>query len=155
MTEKARAVGINHVSIEVGNINEAIAFYGSLMHINHGPLSEKEGSIELGDQFIAFTCGYGEKAHKPGHFGFVVDDREKVREALRQFNIEPLPGRFFGFLDPWGNHIEVISYENIKYTKSQGILNGMGLADLSKNKRAQRESVEQEHSMPLPSQKTL
>ncbi|QXF32986.1 extradiol dioxygenase [Photorhabdus luminescens] len=151
MTEKARAVGINHVSIEVGNINEAVAFYGALMRIKPGLLSETEGSIELGDQFVAFTCSQGEQAHKPGHFGFVVDDKEKVREVLKQFNIEPLPGRFFGFLDPWGNHIEVVSYENIKFTKSPGVLNGMGLADLKKNDRAQRELEEQGYSEPLSS----
>ncbi|MCE1782006.1 hypothetical protein LWT85_24800 [Enterobacter hormaechei] len=71
--------------------------------------------------------------------------------ALKQFDIEPLPGRFFGFLDPWGNHIEVVSYENIKFTKSPGVLNGMGLADLKKNDRAQRELEEQGYSEPLSS----
>ncbi len=135
---KARAVGINHVSIEVSDINAAIEFYGTLMAIEPRRLSEKEGSIEMGDQFLAFTKGDTPGERKPSHFGFVVDDKEKVREALKLVNIEPLPGRFLGFIDPWGNHVEVVNYQNIKFSKTDNVLKGMGLGDLEKNDNAKK-----------------
>ncbi|MGI5308213.1 VOC family protein [Rheinheimera sp. WS51] len=137
---KARAVGINHVSISVGDIKAAVEFYGKLLSIKIGPLCAEEGSIEMGDQFLAFTKS-GETDRKLGHFGFVVDDREKVREALKTVGIEPLPGRFLGFIDPWGNHIEVVSYENIKFSKTDNVLKGMGLGDLEKNENAKKSLV--------------
>lgn len=134
---KARAVGINHVSISVSNIEAALEFYGKLLSIKVGPMSEEEGSIEMGDQFLAFTKS-DDTTRKPGHFGFVVDDREKVREALKTVDIEPLPGGFLGFIDPWGNHIEVVSYENIKFSKTDNVLKGMALVDLKKNENAKK-----------------
>lgn len=141
MNNKARAVGINHVSISVDNIEAAIEFYRKILSIKVGPLSADEGSIEMGDQFLAFTKS-NDTQRKPGHFGFVVDDREKVREALKAVGIVPLPGRFLGFIDPWGNHIEVVSYENIKFSKTHNVLKGMGLDDLEKNDKAKKSLID-------------
>lgn len=141
---KARVVGINHVSIEVGDIQAAVEFYGQIFAIEMGSLSDNNGSMVLGDQFIALTKGDGGPYSKPGHFGVVVDDKEKVREALKHYGIEPLPGRFLGFLDPWGNHIEIPGYENIMFSKTDGVLRGMGLTYLKKNERAKKELADKQ-----------
>jgi lactoylglutathione lyase len=129
----ARAVGINHVSLEVGHIGEAVAFYSQLMTFEVDDLDEDRCSLELGDQFIALTRGRTQGRDDDRHFGLVVDDKEKVRQRLVELGIPLLPGRFLGFLDPWGNHIEIVGYGSIRYTKSQAVLADMGLSDLRKN----------------------
>lgn len=142
MLGKARSIGINHVSIEVGSIQEALDFYGSIFEIKQGHTTETESSIELGDQFLAFTVGQSINKDKPNHFGLVVDDKELVSEQLKLLGIEPLPTRFFGFLDPWGNHIEVINYENVMFTKPPDIMKALSLDDVEKNQRAISEMIE-------------
>jgi hypothetical protein len=72
----------------------------------------------------------------------VVDDKEAVRQALAAAGIEPLPGRFLDFLDPWGNRIEIIGYTNIQFTKAPHVLRGMGLSHLEKNADAIKELSE-------------
>ena len=129
----ARAVGVNHVSLEVGHIGEAIAFYGQLMTFEVDDLEEERCSLELGDQFIALTKGRTQGRDDDRHFGLVVDDKEKVRARLVELGIPLLPGRFLGFLDPWGNHVEIVGYGNIRFTKSPAVLADMGLSDLRKN----------------------
>ena len=142
--KKARAVGINHVSIEVGNIKEAIDFYTKIFDIEIGRVSDIEGSLNLGDQFIAFTKKdiNNQDTRKPNHFGFVVDDKDKISKSLEELEINPLPGRFLGFLDPWGNHIEIINYDNIRFSKTDKILKSMSLGDLKKNERALKDLEE-------------
>lgn len=129
----ARAVGINHVSIEVGNITEAVAFYTSIISVEVDDLEEDRCSLELGDQFIALTKGRTQEGDGDRHFGLVVDDKEKVRARLVELGIPLLPGRFLGFLDPWGNHVEIVGYGNIRFAKTPGVLEDMGLTDLRKN----------------------
>jgi lactoylglutathione lyase len=116
--KKARAVGLNHVALEVGNIDEALAFYGQLFDFKIRGRSETAAFIDLGDQFLALQQGRTQPADDGRHFGLVVDDRDAVRRALANVDIEPLPGRFLDFLDPWGNRIEIIAYENIQFTKA-------------------------------------
>lgn len=128
----ARAVGINHVSLEVGDIKEAIAFYSQLMSFEVDDLEEDRCSLELGDQFIALTKGRVQEADGDRHFGLVVDDKEKVRTRLVELGIPLLPGRFLGFIDPWGNHIEIVGYGNIRFAKTPDILESMGMSDLRK-----------------------
>jgi lactoylglutathione lyase len=140
--KKARAVGLNHVAIEVGDIDEALAFYGRLFVLELRGRSDTDAFIDLGDQFLALQKGRTQAADHSRHFGLVVDDREAVRGALVEAGIEPLPGRFLDFLDPWGNRIEIIAYENIQFTKASHVLRGMGLAELSKNEKAIRELSE-------------
>lgn len=129
----ARAVGINHVSIEVGNITEAVAFYTSIISVEVDDLEEDRCSLELGDQFIALTKGRTQEGDGDRHFGLVVDDKEKVRARLVELGIPLLPGRFLGFLDPWGNHVEIVGYGNIRFAKTPGVLEDMGLTDLRKH----------------------
>ena len=95
--------------------------------------------IDLGDQFLALQKGRTQSADDGRHFGLVVDDKEAVRKAMAVAGIKPLPGPFLDFLDPWGNRIEIVSYENVQFTKAPNVLRGMGLARLSKNEQAIKE----------------
>ena len=134
--KKARAVGFNHVAIEVGDIEEALAFYGSLFDFELRGKSETMAFIDLGDQFLALQRGRSQAADDGRHFGIVVDDKETVRQALAAAGVEALPGRFLDFQDPWGNRIEIVGYDNIQFTKAPNVLRGMGLAHLTKNEKA-------------------
>jgi hypothetical protein len=95
--------------------------------------------IDLGDQFLALQKGRTQPADEGRHLGLVVDDKDAVRKALGDAGIEPLPGPFLDFLDPWGNRIEIVTYENIQFTKAPNVLRGMGLAHLGKNETAIKE----------------
>jgi lactoylglutathione lyase len=136
---KARAVGFNHVAIEVGDIEEALALYGRLFDFKLRGKSEDAAFIDLGDQFLALQKGRRQAADDGRHFGLVVDDKDAVRNALAEAGVKPLPGRFLNFLDPWGNRIEITGYDNIQFTKAPNVLRGKGLTQLSKNKQAIKE----------------
>lgn len=140
--KKARAVGFNHVALEVGDIDEALAFYGRLFDFVLRSKSETSAFIDLGDQFLALQQGRRQAPDDERHFGLVVDDKEAVRYALVEAGVEPLPGRFLDFLDPWGNRIEIIGYTNIQFTKAPHVLRGMGLDHLKKNADAVKELTE-------------
>ena len=138
MTEanKARAVGVNHVALEVGDIDEALAFYGRLFEFKLRGKSKNAAFIDLGDQFLALQKGRRQPSDDGRHFGLVVDDKEAVGKALAAAGVNVLPGRFLDFLDPWGNRVEIVSYENIQFTKAPNVLRGMGLSHLPKNENA-------------------
>lgn len=137
--KKARAVGFNHVAIEVGDIDEALAFYGRLFAFKLRSKSRSSAFIDLGDQFLALQRGRARSPDGGRHLGLVVDDKDAVRRALADAGVEPLPGRFLDFRDPWGNRIEIVGYENIQFTKAPNVLRGMGLVHLTKNKNATKE----------------
>ena len=139
---KARAVGLNHVALEVGDIDEALAFYGRLFDFGLRGKSDTAAFIDLGDQFLALQKGREQAADDGRHFGLVVDDKEALRSALAAAGVKVLSGRFLDFLDPWGNRIEIIAYDNVQFTKAPHVLRGMGLERLSKNRRAIRELAE-------------
>ncbi|MDH3242652.1 MAG: VOC family protein [Alphaproteobacteria bacterium] len=144
MTEgrKARAVGFNHVALEVGDIDEALAFYGRLLDFELRSKSDTAAFIGLGDQFINFSKGRRQAPDDARHLGLVVDDKEAVRARLEALGVEILPGRFLDFLDPWGNRIEIVGYQNIQFTKAPHVLRGMGLAHLEKSQAALDELAE-------------
>ena len=139
---KARAVGFNHVALEVGDIEEALAFYRQLFSFELRSKSDEDAFIDLGDQFIALQKGRKQPADDGRHFGLVVDDKEAVRKALAEAGVKTLPGPFLDFMDPWGNRIEIIGYANIQFTKAAHVLRGMGLAHLKKNDVAIKELAE-------------
>ena len=139
---KARAVGLNHIALEVGDIEEALAFYGRLFEFTLRGKSENAAFIDLGDQFIALQKGRKQPSDDGRHFGLVVDDKEAVRQALAAAGVKVLPGRFLDFLDPWGNRIEIVGYDNIQFTKAPHVLRGMGLAHLVKSPQAIKELAE-------------
>jgi lactoylglutathione lyase len=124
--KKARAVGFNHVALEVGDIEEALAFYGRLFDFELRGKSATSAFVDLGDQFLALQKGRTQPADDGRHFGLVVDDKDAVRKALTDAGIQPLPGPFLDFLDPWG----IVSYENVQFTKAPNVLRGMGLTHL-------------------------
>ena len=140
--KKARAVGVNHIALEVGDIDEALAFYGRLFDFKLRGKSEVAAFIDLGDQFLALQKGRRQPVDDGRHFGLVVDDKEAVRKALSAAGVTVLPGRFLDFLDPWGNRIEIVGYENIQFSKAANVLRGMGLSHLSKNSEAIKELTE-------------
>ena len=139
---KPRVVGFNHVALEVADIEEALAFYGRIFEFSLRGRMQKMAFIDLGDQFLALQKGRRQAPDDGRHFGLVVDDKEAVRRALTEAGIEPLPGRFLDFLDPWGNRIEIVSYDNVQFTKAPNVLRGMGLMNLSKKKQAIKELTE-------------
>ena len=136
---KARAVGFNHVALEVGDIDAALAFYGRLFEFTLRGRSDDSAFIDLGDQFLALQKGRTQPADDGRHFGLVVDDKEAVRAALKDLGVKVLPGRFLDFRDPWGNRIEIVGYDNIQFTKAAHVLRGMGLTHLAKNQAALKE----------------
>jgi lactoylglutathione lyase len=136
---KARAIGFNHVALEVGDIEAALAFYARLFDFELRGKDDASAFIDLGDQFLALQKGRTQPADDDRHFGLVVDDKEAVRRALTEAGVETLPGPFLDFLDPWGNRIEIIGYTNIQFTKAPNVLRGMGLAHLTKNEAAIKE----------------
>jgi predicted enzyme related to lactoylglutathione lyase len=138
-SKKARVVGFNHVALEVGDIEAALAFYGRIFDFKLRSKSATAAFIDLGDQFIAFQKGRTQPADDGRHFGLVVDDKEAVRAALVDAGVEALPGPFLDFLDPWGNRIEIVGYANVQFTKAPNVLRGMGLSHLSKNQAAIKE----------------
>jgi catechol 2,3-dioxygenase-like lactoylglutathione lyase family enzyme len=141
-TARARAIGVNHVALEVGDIEEALAFYGRLLEFKLRGKSQDAAFIDLGDQFLALQKGRKQPSDDGRHFGLVVDDKDAVRKALAAAGVKVLPGRFLDFLDPWGNRIEIVSYENIQFSKAPNVLRGVGLSHLSKNPEAVKELTE-------------
>ena len=139
---KARAVGFNHIALEVGDIDEALTFYGRLFDFTLRGRSDTAAFIDLGDQFLALQKGRTQGPDDGRHFGLVVDDKEAVRAALATAGIRTLPGRFLDFRDPWGNRVEIVGYDNIQFTKAPHVLRGMGLERLSKNDNAIKELTE-------------
>jgi lactoylglutathione lyase len=131
-----RLVGINHVALDVGDLEEAIEFWGSIFEL--GPIDREPGMafIDIGDQFIALSEGRDAPRDSSRHFGLVVDDKPAVREALERAGIEVSPGRRLNFRDPWGNLIQVVDYRDIQFTKTPEILTAMGFEDLGKRDAA-------------------
>ena len=138
-SSKARAIGFNHVALEVGDIDAALEFYGRLFEFTLRSRSATDAFIDLGDQFLALQKGRRQAPDDGRHFGLVVDDKQKVREALAAAGVHIVPGPFLDFLDPWGNRIEIVGYENIQFTKAEHVLRGMRLSHLRKNAAALKE----------------
>ena len=139
MGDKARMVGINHVALAVGNIEEALAFYGRLFEFSLRGRSEKMAFIDMGDQFIAMFEASPQPPDAERHFGLVVDDKEKVRRQLEGAGVKPLPGRGVEFKDPWGNRVQIVEYANIQFSKHPAVLDGMGCGGLHKSPAAMAE----------------
>jgi predicted enzyme related to lactoylglutathione lyase len=139
---KPRIVGLNHIALEVDDIEEALAFYGRLFTFELRGKSDSMAFIDLGDQFIALQKGRKQPTDDGRHFGLVVDDKEAARNALKAAGVTPLNGPFLDFRDPWGNRVEIVGYENIQFTKAPNILRGMGLTHLTKNENAKKELAE-------------
>ena len=135
----ARMVGINHVVLEVGDLDEALAFYGRLFDFELRGRVPGMAFVDMGDQFLVLAAGRTQPRDEKRHFGLVVDDREGVRRGLEAAGAEILPGRGLDFRDPWGNWVQVVQYEDIQFSKAPKVLAGMGLDGLEKSESALRE----------------
>jgi len=127
VSELPRLVGINHVALEVDDIDEALAFYGSVFTFTLRGRSAGMAFLDMGDQFLGLAAGRTQEPDSSRHLGLVVDDKEATRRALEQAGVQPLPGRGLDFLDPWGNLVQVVGYADIQFTKAPDVLRGMGL----------------------------
>jgi len=132
-------VGLNHVALEVGDLEEALEFYGRLFEMKLRGRGRGMVFVDAGDQFIALSEGTKERPDDHRHIGMVVDDKGAVRRVLKEMDVEIVPGRGLVFLDPWGNRWQVIEYSEIQFTKAPHILRGMGLGHLRKTENALEE----------------
>jgi len=137
-SRKPRLVGMNHIALEVGDVEEALAFYGRIFEFTLRGRSKNQAFIDMGDQFLALMQVKEPHKDKHRHFGVVVDDRSAVRALAEAAGAEMVAGPFLDFLDPWGNRVEVVDYADIQFTKASHVLRGMGLK-LDKNAKALRE----------------
>jgi lactoylglutathione lyase len=136
MSDKARLVGINHVALSVGNIDEALEFYGRIFDFSLRGRGDGMAFVDMGDQFIALFEARNQVPDAERHFGLVVDNKEKVREQLQSAGVKLLPGRGVEFRDPWGNRVQIVEYANIQFTKHRAVLDKMGFGDLHKTQEA-------------------
>ena len=135
---KARLAGINHVALEVGDIEEALAFYGQLFELSLRGRSRGMAFVDMGDQFLALSRGRSQPPDDHRHFGLVVDDKAATRRALEAAGVEILPGRGLDFRDPWGNLVQIVQYDEVQFTKTGGVLRSLGL-ELGKSDGARAE----------------
>jgi catechol 2,3-dioxygenase-like lactoylglutathione lyase family enzyme len=136
----ARLVGINHIALEVDDIDEAIAFYRRLLSFElRGRHGNKMAFLDAGDQFIALSAPRRQPPDEDRHFGLVVDDKRAVRAALTANGIEILPGRGLDFRDPSGNRVQIVQYDEIQFTKTPEALRAVGVEDGTKTPGAQAE----------------
>jgi lactoylglutathione lyase len=136
----ARLVGINHIALEVGDVDDALAWYGRFFEFElRGRAGPRMAFIDMGDQFIAVAAGRSQPADDDRHFGLVVDGKESVRAALREGGVAVQPSGSLDFDDPWGNHVQVVDYRDIQFTKTPGVLRAMKLDGLEKTEAARRE----------------
>jgi len=133
---RPRLVGLNHVALEVGDIDEALAWYGRIFEFTLRGRVGRMAFLDLGDQFVALSQGRTQEPDVARHVGFVVDDKEAARHALEEAGAELLPGRGLEVRDPWGNHLEIVGYPDIQFTKAEHVLRGMGLGKLEKSDAA-------------------
>ena len=142
MARPARLIGINHVALEVGDVDEALAFYGRLFQFELRGRVPGMAFVDMGDQFLALAQGRTQPRDDGRHFGLVVDDLQAVRDGLAQEGIEAIQtggGSGFDFYDPWGNRIEVVEYGEIQFERTPGVKRKLGIDALDKSESARRE----------------
>jgi lactoylglutathione lyase len=140
----ARLIGINHVALEVGDVEEALALYGRLFSFDLRGRLRRMAFIDMGDQFLALGEGRTQGPDEHRHFGLVVDDVEAVRAAVEREGLEMLGGRrgSLDFRDPWGNRFQVVDYANIQFERTPEVKRALGVENLEKTEQARRELAE-------------
>jgi lactoylglutathione lyase len=136
---RARLVGLNHVALEVGSLEEALEFYGRFFDFELRGRSGRMAFVDMGDQFVALSEGRRQAPDDHRHFGLVVDSKEAARAALVEAGVDVTPAPHLRFQDPWGNNVEVVEYADVQFTKAPEVLRGMGLEELGKSERAIQE----------------
>jgi catechol 2,3-dioxygenase-like lactoylglutathione lyase family enzyme len=132
----ARLVGINHVVLEVDDLEAALDFYARIFEFELRGRVLGMAFLDMGDQFLVLAEGRTQAPDGHRHFGLVVDHRAEVRRRLEEAGVQILPGRGLDFRDPWGNRVQIVEYSEIQFSKTQNVLAGMGLGGLDKSPRA-------------------
>jgi catechol 2,3-dioxygenase-like lactoylglutathione lyase family enzyme len=132
-----KLLGINHVALEVGDVDEALAWYGRFFELElRSRIGDRMAFVDMGDQFLALSRGRTQPPDGARHFGLVVDDKEQTRTALREAGVDVAPSGSLDFHDPWGNNVQVVDYREIQFTKAPEIAGAMGIAGLEKTPKA-------------------
>ncbi len=146
---KPRLIGINHVALEVGDIDEALAFYGRFFDFElRGRHGDEMAFVDMGDQFLALSQGRHQKADRDQHFGLVVDDRNGLRAKMEAAGVTFTSETRMDFLDPWGNQVEVVGYADIQFLKDRAVLAVLGAGSLRKTEAAREELREKGVEVP-------
>jgi lactoylglutathione lyase len=139
MTDSPRLIGINHVALEVGDVDAALELYGRLFAFELRGRAPGMAFIDMGDQFLAIAEGRSQPPDDGRHFGLVVDDKQAVRAAVEREGLRMVPGRRLDFFDPWGNRFEVVAYADIQFDRVDGVKRKLGIEDLEKTDDARRQ----------------
>ena len=135
-----RLVGINHVALEVSDVDAALEWYGRIFEFElRGRAGAGMAFIDMGDQFLALSAPRRQARDDDRHFGLVVDDKAAARRALAEAGAEIMPTRGLRFVDPWGNSVEVVQYDEIQFAKTDAVLRGTRLTHLRKTDAARAE----------------
>jgi lactoylglutathione lyase len=136
----ARLVGINHVAIEVGDLDEALAWYGQFFELElRGRIASQMAFVDMGDQFLALASTEERTRDEARHFGLVVDDKDAVRAAVVSAGVDVSPPPSLDFHDPWGNLVQVVDYRDVQFTKAPAVARAMGIDGLEKSAKAKAE----------------
>jgi lactoylglutathione lyase len=135
-------IGINHVALEVGDLDEALAFYGRIFDFSLRGRVPGMAFLDMGDQFLALAEGRTQPPDPDRHFGLVVDDKDAARRALEEAGADVIPGRGLNFRDPWGNRVEIVGYRDVQFRKAAAVSAAMGIDGLAKSEQALRELEE-------------
>jgi len=141
MAARTRLVGINHVALEVGDLDEALAFYGRIFDVEVEERIPGMAFITMGDQFLALAEGRTQEPDDQRHIGLVVEDKAAALAAAREAGVA-LFGKGNDLRDPWGNFIQIVQYSEIQFTKAPRVLEGMGLGALEKSDEARQELLQ-------------
>jgi len=139
MTDSPRLIGINHVALEVGDLDAALELYGRLFSFELRGRASGMAFIDMGDQFLALSEGRSQPPDDDRHFGLVVDDKEAVRAAVEREGLRMLPGRRLDFRDPWGNRFDVVAFADIQFDRVPGVKRKLGIEGLEKTDDARAE----------------
>jgi len=142
MDGTARLVGINHIALEVGDLDAALDLYGRLFAFELRGRGHGMAFIDMGDQFIAIAEGRSQAPDEERHFGLVVDDVDAARAAVEREGLTLLGrrrGQSFDFRDPWGNRFQVVGYRNIQFERTDGVRRKLGIDGVQKTDAAQAE----------------
>jgi lactoylglutathione lyase len=139
MPDRARLVGINHVALEVGDLDAALELYGRLFRFELRGRVRGMAFLDMGDQFLAVSEGRRQDPDDHRHFGLVVDDKDAVRAAVEREGLQRVGGRGLDFLDPWGNRFEIVAYSDVQFERAPGVKRKLGIEELGKSNGAQKE----------------
>jgi lactoylglutathione lyase len=142
VSERANLIGINHVALEVGDLDEALELYGRLFEFELRGRSTGMAFIDIGDQFLALAERGSPEPDASRHFGLVVDDIEIARAAVEREGLEIVGSRGLTFLDPWGNQVQVVDYRRIQFERTAGVKRKLGIEELEKDESALTEISE-------------